>query len=145
MRLMAGLLVGQSFDSVLAGDAPLTSRPMARVITPLTEMGAAIEGDCDGTPPLQISGGLRLHGINYELPIASAQVKSCVLLAGLYADGKTTVIEPAVTRDHTERMLAAMGADIIVTGSAVFDGKAPLENSRFMMEALKRAAEPQGK
>ena len=119
MRLMAGLLAGQSFDSVLTGDASLTVRPMGRVIAPLTEMGAAIEGDCDGTPPLQISGGLRLHGINYELPIASAQVKSCVLLAGLYADGQTSVIEPAVTRDHTERMLAAMGADIAVDGRRV--------------------------
>jgi 3-phosphoshikimate 1-carboxyvinyltransferase len=101
---------------------------MGRVIAPLTEMGAAIEGDCDGTPPLQISGGLRLHGINYRLPIASAQVKSCVLLAGLYADGSTSVIEPAVTRDHTERMLVAMGADIAVDGRRVtLQGRKPLQ------------------
>jgi len=128
MRLLAGLLVGQRFDSVLTGDASLSGRPMVRVIAPLTEMGAAIEGDCDGTPPLQISGGLRLHGIDYELPIASAQVKSCVLLAGLFADGQTTVIEPAVTRDHTERMLAAMGADIVVKGRRItLQGRIPLQ------------------
>ena len=119
MRLMAGVLAGQDFDSVLTGDKSLTGRPMGRVIAPLTAMGAAIESDCDGTPPLQISGGLRLHGIDYRLPIASAQVKSCVLLAGLSADGQTRVIEPAITRDHTERMLAAMGADIAVEGSRI--------------------------
>ncbi len=119
MRLMAGVLAGQDFDSVLTGDESLTGRPMGRVIAPLTEMGAAIESDCDETPPLQISGGLRLRGIDYRLPIASAQVKSCVLLAGLFADGRTTLIEPAVTRDHTERMLAAMGADIAVNGGRI--------------------------
>lgn len=112
MRLMAGLLAGQSFSSTLTGDASLTSRPMARIITPLTKMGAAIDSDCDGTPPLQISGGLRLHGIHYDMPIASAQVKSSILLAGLYADGKTSVTEPAVTRDHTERMLGSMGVKL---------------------------------
>ena len=83
MRLMAGLLAGQPFDSVLTGDESLTGRPMARIVTPLTRMGAAIESDCDGTPPLQIAGGTRLRGIDYEMPIASAQVKSAVLLAGL--------------------------------------------------------------
>lgn len=119
MRLMAGVLAGQDFDSVLTGDKSLTGRPMGRVIAPLTAMGAAIESDCDGTPPLQISGGLRLHGIDYRLPVASAQVKSCVLLAGLSADGQTSVIEPAITRDHTERMLTAMGADIAVEGSRI--------------------------
>ncbi len=119
MRLMAGVLAGQDFDSVLTGDKSLTGRPMGRVIAPLTAMGAAIESDCDGTPPLQISGGLRLRGIDYRLPVASAQVKSCVLLAGLSADGQTSVIEPAITRDHTERMLAAMGADIAVEGSRI--------------------------
>ena len=112
MRLMAGLLAAQSFDSVLTGDDSLRGRPMGRIVTPLTRMGAAIESDCDGTPPLQITGGLKLHGIDYDMPMASAQVKSAVLLASLYADGKTTVTEPAVTRDHTERMLRAMGADV---------------------------------
>jgi 3-phosphoshikimate 1-carboxyvinyltransferase len=112
MRLMTGLLAGQSFDSVLTGDVSLSGRPMGRVITPLTKMGAAIESDCDGTPPLQIAGGVQLHGIDYPMPVASAQVKSAVLLAGLYATGTTRVAEPAVTRDHTERMLSAMGIEL---------------------------------
>ena len=112
MRLLSGLLAAQSFDSELTGDESLNGRPMERVITPLTRMGAAIDSDCDGTPPLQISGGLRLQGIDYTLPMASAQVKSCVLLAGLYAHGRTTVTEPAVTRDHTERMLRTMGVKV---------------------------------
>ena len=113
MRLMAGLMAGQAFDSTLTGDASLNGRPMGRVITPLAQMGAAIDSDCDGTPPLQVLGGVRLHGIEYAMPMASAQVKSCILLAGMYADGETTVIEPAVTRDHTERMLRTMGASVI--------------------------------
>ncbi len=112
MRLMAGLLAGQAFDTVLTGDASLSGRPMGRIITPLTRMGAVIESDCDGTPPLQIRGGVRLRGIHYELPVASAQVKSAVLLAGLYAEGQTSVAEPAVTRDHTERMLRSMGGTV---------------------------------
>ena len=112
MRLMAGLLCGQPFDSVLTGDVSLNSRPMGRIITPLTKMGAAIESDCDGTPPLQIAGGVRLRGIHYDLPMASAQVKSAILLAGLYADGESSVTEPAVTRDHTERMLGSMGVKV---------------------------------
>ena len=119
MRLMAGLLAGQRFSCTLTGDESLTGRPMGRIITPLTLMGAAIESDCDGTPPLQLSGGLGLHAIDYDLPIASAQVKSAVLLAGLYAEGRTSVTEPAVTRDHTERMLASMGADISVQDRTV--------------------------
>ena len=114
MRLMAGLLAAQAFDSELIGDESLSQRPMERIIAPLTAMGGVIESDCDGTPPLQIRGGLRLKGINYEMPVASAQVKSAILLAALYADGETTVIEPAVTRDHTERMLKTLGADISV-------------------------------
>jgi len=112
MRLMAGLLSGQPFDSVLTGDESLTGRPMGRIIKPLTMMGAAIESDCDGTPPLQISGGLQLQGIHYDLPMASAQVKSAILLAGLYASGTTSVAEPAITRDHTERMLGSMGVSV---------------------------------
>ena len=119
MRLMAGLLAAQHFDSTLVGDESLTSRPMERVIKPLTQMGAAIDSDCDGTPPLQIAGGLRLHRIDYEMPVASAQVKSAVLLAGLYADGVTSVTEPNVTRDHTERMLRSMGAEVMVDGNRI--------------------------
>jgi 3-phosphoshikimate 1-carboxyvinyltransferase len=112
MRLMAGLLAGQAFDTELIGDASLSGRPMGRIIDPLTSMGAVIESDCDGTPPLQIRGGLKLRSIDYSPPIASAQVKSCILLAGLYADGETSVTEPAVTRDHTERMLRTLGASV---------------------------------
>lgn len=119
MRLLAGLLAGQSFDTVLTGDESLSGRPMGRIIIPLTQMGAAIESDCDGTPPLQISGGLKLHGIDYAMPVASAQVKSAVLLAGLYANGTTAVTEPAITRDHTERMLRALGATVTLSGRTV--------------------------
>jgi 3-phosphoshikimate 1-carboxyvinyltransferase len=108
MRLLSGLLAAQSFDSVLVGDASLSKRPMRRVIDPLERMGAAIESD-GGLPPLRIRGGRALHGIDYALPVASAQVKSAVLLAGLYARGTTRVVEPHPTRDYTERMLAAFG------------------------------------
>ncbi len=113
MRLMAGLLCGQSFDSTLTGDESLSSRPMQRIIEPLSMMGAKI-GSSDGKPPLDIHGGQALAGVHYRLPVASAQVKSAILLAGLYAKGETMVIEPAVTRDHTERLLRSMGA--IVSG-----------------------------
>ncbi len=112
MRLMAGLLAGQSFATELTGDASLSGRPMGRIITPLTAMGARIDSVDNGRPPLRISGGRDLTGIEYALPVASAQVKSAVLLAGLYASGETVAIEPAVTRDHTERMLRAMGAEV---------------------------------
>ena len=109
MRLLAGLLAGQRFDTVLTGDASLSSRPMRRVTAPLAAMGARIDASPAGTAPLHIHGGRRLHGIDYRLPMASAQVKSAVLLAGLYAEGRTCVTEPAPTRDHTERMLAGFG------------------------------------
>ncbi len=111
MRLMAGLLCGQTFDSTLTGDESLSSRPMHRIIEPLTMMGASIVGN-DGKPPLDIHGGRALAGVHYTLPVASAQVKSAILLAGLYAKGETVVIESAVTRDHTERMLRSMGASV---------------------------------
>ena len=111
MRLFAGLLCGQDFPSRLIGDASLTRRPMARVIEPLTRMGADIDSN-GGLPPLTIRGGRALAGIHYALPVASAQVKSAILLAALYADGDTTVIEPAPTRDHTERMLQSLGVTL---------------------------------
>ena len=111
MRLFAGLLSAQRFDTRLVGDESLTSRPMQRVITPLTMMGAEIDSDA-GKPPLDIRGGRPLKAISYTLPVASAQVKSAILLAGVYASGETFVAEPAVTRDHTERMLKAMGATL---------------------------------
>lgn len=118
MRLMAGLLSGQSFDSVLTGDESLTGRPMGRIIKPLTAMGAKIES-LDGKPPLAIYKADKLQAIDYELPMASAQVKSAVLLAGLYADGVTSVTEPAVTRDHTERMLGSMGVSVSTAGGKI--------------------------
>jgi 3-phosphoshikimate 1-carboxyvinyltransferase len=109
MRLLAGLLAAQPFDSTLVGDESLTKRPMRRVTVPLAQMGARIDTQDDGTPPLHIHGGQTLQGIHYELPVASAQVKSALLLAGLYAQGETTVVEPHPTRDYTERMLRAFG------------------------------------
>lgn len=112
MRLLSGLLAGQRFDSRITGDASLTQRPMGRIIKPLRRMGAVIAGDAQDRAPLQITGGQPLHGIDYDSPVASAQIKSCVLLAGLYADGATTVHEPGISRDHSERMLRAFGADI---------------------------------
>ena len=110
MRLLAGMLAGQEGRFDLTGDASLRSRPMERIAVPLARMGARVETDA-GRPPLVVEGAA-LQGIEYELPVASAQVKSCVLLAGLYARGETTVVEPLPTRDHTERMLAAAGAPL---------------------------------
>ena len=118
MRLMTGLLAGQGFDTRLVGDESLSSRPMQRIITPLASMGASI-GSQDGRPPLEVRGGRSLRAIHYDLPVASAQVKSAVLLAGLYADGVTSVTEPAVTRDHTERMLTAMGVSVSIENGRI--------------------------
>lgn len=109
MRLLAGLLAAQNFDVELTGDESLSRRPMERVAIPLRQMGAHIEGTDTGRPPLKISGGQKLKGIEYDMPVASAQVKSCLLLAGLYAEGETLVTEPAPSRDHTERMLRGFG------------------------------------
>lgn len=109
MRLMAGILSGQPFDSILIGDASLSKRPMRRIIDPLSRMGAIVEASSDGTPPLRIMGHQTLRGIHYDMPVASAQVKSALLLAGMFAEGETCVSEPAPTRDHTERMLQGFG------------------------------------
>jgi 3-phosphoshikimate 1-carboxyvinyltransferase len=109
MRLMAGVLAAQRFDSVLVGDASLSRRPMQRVIEPLQAMGARIDSAPNQLPPLRIHGGQTLRGLDYATPVASAQVKSAILLAGLYADGETLVREPHPTRDYTERMLAGFG------------------------------------
>jgi 3-phosphoshikimate 1-carboxyvinyltransferase len=119
MRLMSGLLAGQRFESILIGDASLTKRPMRRVTEPLASMGAVIETTESGTAPLVIRPVEHLRAIHYDLPIASAQVKSCVLLAGLYADGETCVLEPAPTRDHTERMLRGFGYPVRRDGNRV--------------------------
>ena len=119
MRLMAGILAGQQFDSVLVGDASLTKRPMSRVAAPLSLMGGQVITAEMGCPPLEIKGDKYLVGIEYPMPIASGQVKSCLLLAGLYAEGETAVIEPAPTRDHTERMLLAFGYEVSTEDSRV--------------------------
>ncbi len=119
MRLMLGLLAGQDFDSRLVGDTSLSSRPMARVIDPLRQMGAVIESETGGRAPLLVRGGQRLRAIDYPMPVASAQVKSCLLLAGLYAEGETVVHEPAPTRDHSERMLRGFGCEVRTSSSEV--------------------------
>ena len=111
MRLLAGLLSGQKFSTVLTGDSSLSSRPMKRILEPLKEMGASISASAN-TAPLSIKPSNKLNGISYELPIASAQVKSCILLAGLYADSNTQVIESYLTRDHTEKMFKKFGIEI---------------------------------
>jgi 3-phosphoshikimate 1-carboxyvinyltransferase len=112
VRLMAGLLAAQNFDSTLTGDASLSQRPMQRIIEPLMKMGAKLQYSEQGTLPINITGGNTLKAISYQMPVASAQLKSCLLLAGLYASGKTTICEPSITRDHTERMLLEFGGDI---------------------------------
>ncbi len=129
MRMLSGILAGQPFKSVIKGDASLSRRPMKRVIDPLSHMGARIRSGEGGLPPLEIEGGT-LQPIHYELPVASAQVKSAVLLAGLFAEGETVVVEPVATRDHTELALEQMGADvgrhrrtIAVRGRARLEGK----------------------
>nr|WP_218583812.1 bifunctional prephenate dehydrogenase/3-phosphoshikimate 1-carboxyvinyltransferase [Pseudomonas akapageensis] len=119
MRLLAGLLAAQSFDSVLTGDPSLSKRPMNRVADPLRQMGAQIETAELGRPPMTIRGGQTLKGVKYALPMASAQVKSCLLLAGIYAEGRTSITEPAPTRDHTERMLRGFGYPVGVEGATV--------------------------
>ena len=111
MRLLAGLLSGQKFSTVLTGDSSLSSRPMKRILEPLKEMGASISASAN-TAPIYIKPSNKLNGISYELPIASAQVKSCILLAGLYADSNTQVIESYLTRDHTEKMFKKFGIEI---------------------------------
>lgn len=122
IRLMSGILCGQSFETVISGDASIRKRPMSRIMTPLSMMGSdIISVDGNGCAPLAINsdkGSLgRLKGIHYSSPVASAQVKSCILLAGLYADGETSVTEPALSRNHTELMLAQFGADISSSGN----------------------------
>ena len=146
IRMLSGILAAQPFVSNIGGDESLSRRPMARIITPLTQMGARIEARENRFPPLTIHGG-KLHPIHYTLPVASAQVKSCVLLAGLFADGQTTVHEPMRTRDHTELALREFGADvdvdrlsITVTGRPRLEGRelrvpGDLSSAAFFMVA----------
>jgi len=136
MRLMSGILAGQDFDSELIGDASLSKRPMNRVADPLRSMGALIDTEEGGRPPLRIHGKQNLHGIQYQLPVASAQVKSALLLAGLYAKGRTQVTEPAPTRDHTERMLRGFGYSVAVDGSVIsLEGGGSLASTRIDVPA----------
>ena len=131
MRLLSGILAGQPFSSVLVGDASLSRRPMKRIVDPLTLMGARILTSESGTPPLKIEGRT-LKPIRYELPVASAQVKSAVLLAGLFADGVTEVVEPLPTRDHTEIALEQMGAEVSAHGRTVaVRGRAKLQGKKL--------------
>lgn len=135
MRLLAGLLAGQRFDSALVGDASLSKRPMRRVIEPLAAMGAVIESN-EGCAPLRIRGGQPLQGIESSLPVASAQLKSALLLAGLYADGETRVHEPHPTRDYTERMLTAFGVPCeFAPGFAAVHGGATLQATEVSVPA----------
>ncbi|MXW35140.1 MAG: 3-phosphoshikimate 1-carboxyvinyltransferase [Chloroflexi bacterium] len=120
MRLLSGLLAGFPFMSVLSGDASLRRRPMGRIVQPLRTLGARVTARAEGTlPPIVVEGGPLAGGQHIETPVASAQVKSAILLAGLAADGSTQVTEPAHSRDHTERMLGAMGADVVIEGTSV--------------------------
>ena len=136
MRMLAGILAGQSFPSVIGGDASLSRRPMKRVIDPLTQMGAHIKSADGGLPPLEIAGAAEhaLHPIHYQLPVPSAQVKSAILLAGLYAEGDTEVVESASTRDHTEIALEQMGAEIGRHGQTIsIRGRARLEGRKLFV------------
>ena len=127
IRLMSGLLSAQSFDSELCGDESLSKRPMDRIIDPLRQMGAKIYG-VNSKPPLSISGNQPLKAITYELPIASAQIKSCLLLASLYAEGKTCIVENVTTRDHTERMLRGFGYQVNCSDNCItLDGGGELK------------------
>ena len=136
IRLLSGLMAGQSFDVTMTGDASLSGRPMRRVTEPLASMGAVIETTEAGTAPLTVRGGASLKAVDYQMPMASAQVKSCVLLAGLYASGKTCVHEPAPTRDHTERMLRGFGYEVITQGStACLEGGGSLTATRIEVPA----------
>lgn len=133
MRLLAGVLAGQPFASRLSGDASLNARPMRRIVEPLRQMGAIIEPTGVGTAPLDISPSTGLQGIDYVSPVASAQIKSCVLLAGLYASGTTSVAEPRLSRDHTERMLPCFG--VVLPGPCSITGGSRLKATNFRVPA----------
>lgn len=133
MRLLAGVLSGQGFDCMLSGDDSLNSRPMGRIVKPLTLMGANIRPTQSGTAPLSIKACDGLQGIEYRSPVASAQIKSCVLLAGLYASGVTRVVEPRLSRDHTERMLPAFGVEMLAACSVT--GGSRLSANEFAVPA----------
>lgn len=136
MRLLCGIVAGAGLPAILSGDDSLCRRPMRRVTEPLALMGARIDTAAQGTPPLRIHGGSALRGIDYVLPVASAQVKSALLLAGLFAEGETCVTEPAVTRDHSERMLRGFGVEVRQSGAKVcIKGGQTLRANRIMVPA----------
>ena len=153
MRPLLGLLAGQTFDSRLIGDSSLSSRPMRRVIDPLQLMGASIESEPGGRAPLLIKASSGLKAIEYDMPVASAQVKSCLLLAGLYAHGETVVREPAPTRDHSERMLRGFGCELSSEGGEIrlaenqvllardIEVPADISSAAFLMVAASIAAD----
>ena len=130
-RLLLGILAGQRFTSTLSGDESLLRRPMRRVADPLNMMNAAVRTTPDGTLPAQVTGNRRLRAIEYELPVASAQLKSALLLAGLYAEGKTVIIEPAPTRDHTERLLAHFAHPVTRAGNRLTIERGALQAGRL--------------
>jgi 3-phosphoshikimate 1-carboxyvinyltransferase len=132
MRLLSGILAGQHFPSVISGDSSLSQRPMKRIIDPLQKMGARIFGTADNTAPLKIEPVDRLHGIRYELPVPSAQVKSAVIFAGLYAEGKTIILERVRSRDHTERMLGLRPSSDI-DGAVEVSPDVQIEGQRFFI------------
>ncbi len=153
IRLLSGLMAGQKFEVTMSGDESLNKRPMERVAKPLREMGVTVDTAEGGRPPLRIKGGSALKAIHYDMPMASAQVKSCVLLAGLYATGETSVSEPAPTRDHTERMLRGFGYPVMKRGNTVslvgggrlqgvhIDVPADISSATFFMVAASIAPE----
>jgi len=131
MRLLAGILAGQDFESTLDGDTSLSNRPMTRIVEPLMKMGVDIRASTGGQPPLRIKGG-HVRPIDYRMPVSSAQVKSAILLAGLYAEGLTTIEEVSRSRDHTERMLKFFGADIKTDGLKIsIKGRRELDAKSF--------------
>lgn len=132
MRLLSGLVASRPLEVTMIGDASLSRRPMARIAKPLRLMGAEVEGD---TPPLRIKGSATLNGIRYESPVASAQIKSCVLLAGLRSRGDTTVVEPNPSRDHTERMLRALGVSVVSNGGVTISPRDHLDPFEFTVPA----------
>lgn len=141
LRMLSGLLAGQHFSTTISGDPSLRRRPMRRIIDPLSQMGAAIQAGRDNTPPLSIRGG-DLQAIDYPMPVASAQVKSAILLAGLYASGATRVVEPLASRDHTEIALRQFGVDLQVSGRSLMirGGQHPLAQEAAVPGDLSSAA-----
>jgi len=131
MRMLSGILAGQPFTSIITGDQSLRRRPMKRIVTPLRQMGANIEATND-FPPLHITGE-KLQAIKYDMPVASAQVKSCILFAGLFAEGATTVIEPTITRNHTELMLKEFGANIKTQSHSITISNSQLKSCHYQV------------